>query len=150
MLAAASSPPADKLDDDILSPELADMLAAYRSGEAAQLATPVAHPRGDPETGTLRVILEMTVDPEARLGPARTEVITLADGSQTTIEHAPQVTVRSDLADAINAAGATVETAYENLVQVLTPIEGLEPLSRIPGVSRIRLPYPAETQGPSH
>lgn len=149
MPAAASGLPANKPDDDVLSPELAAMLAAYRAGDD-QPAILMAQVGGDPETGRLRVILEMAVDPEARAGPARTEVITLADGSQTTIEHAPQIKVRSDLAGAISTAGATVETAYENLVQVLTPVEGLERLSRIPGVSRIRLPYPAEPQGPSH
>ena len=44
----------------------------------------------------------------------------------------------------IEGTGAVYETAYANLVQVLAPIDGLAALSDLPGVSYVRLPYPAQ------
>lgn len=91
----------------------------------------------------MRVILEMSYDPKAVSGDPRIEAVTLEDTSVMEIHHAPQVAIRPDLAAAIAATRATLETAYENLIQVTVPAEGFAALSRIPGVRLVRLPYPA-------
>lgn len=146
-LSANISPvPIEKPGGDVLSDELAGLIAAYRAGDEQELVVLIRQYGGDAGKGTVRVVLEMTSDPDIRLGEPRVEVLTLKDGSQTEIQHAPEVMVRPDLAAAIADAGAVLETAYENLVQVLTPVSGLEALSQIPGVSRIRLPYPVDSQ----
>jgi len=146
-LSANISPiPIEKPGGDVLSDQLTGLVAAYRAGDEQELAALIRQYGGDAGQTTVRVVLEMTNDPEVRLGEPRVEVITLKDGSKTEIQHAPEVTVRPDLAAAIAGAGAVIETAYENLVQVLTPVSGLEALSQISGVSRIRLPYPADSQ----
>lgn len=125
---------------------LAQLSAAYQEDDASRLATFSGDPNVDLTANTARVILEMAVDPEARpAGKTVAEVTTLEDGRRVTIEHAPQVAINSVLADAIAATGATYETAHENLVQVLAPIEALATLAQIPGVSWMRLPYPATT-----
>ena len=146
-LSANISPiPIKKPGSDILSDQLAGLVTAYRAGDKQELAVLIREYGGDAGQGTVRVVLEMTDDPGVRLGEPRVEVIILKDGSKTEIQHAPEVTVRADLAAAIADAGAVIETAYENLVQVLTPVSGLEAMSQIPGVSRIRLPYPTDSQ----
>jgi hypothetical protein len=125
---------------------LAQLQAAYQVGDATQPAALGGNPHVDLADGTARVILEMAVDPEARpIGKAITEAVALASGRRAYIEHGPQIMVRAELTDAIAATGATYETAYENRVQVLAPIESIAALAEIPGVRAVRLPYPATT-----
>lgn len=125
---------------------LAELLAAYRAGDDERLAALGGSPHTDLAVSTVRVILEMDRDPEARqAGPPVIEEVTLENGQKARIEHAPPIAIREDLAQAIAATGATYETAYENLVQVLAPFDSLEALAQIPDVRLVRLPYPAGT-----
>ena len=99
----------------------------------------------DPAAAAVRVILEMNESPAAHaVGRPGLETVTLPDGRTAQITHTPPITIRQDLAEAIAAAGATYETAYENWVQVLAPLASLEALAQIPGVRIVRLPFPAE------
>lgn len=100
----------------------------------------------DLATGMVRVIVDMNVDPQARkAGPATVETVKLDSSQTATIEHAPPIAIRADLAAAIAAAGAAYETAYRNWVQVLAPFGSLAALSKIDGVRVVRLPFPAHT-----
>ena len=126
---------------------LAELLAARRAGDSERLAALGGSPHIDLAANTVRVILEMDRDPEAhQAGPPVIEEVTLENGQKARIEHAPPIAIRGDLAQSIAATGATYETAYENLVQVLAPFDSLEALAQIPDVRLVRLPYPAGQQ----
>ena len=118
-----SAPPATRpVTPPGLESSLAQLFEAYHAGDRARLATFAGQPNIDLERGAVRVILEMDRSPEAHpAGPAPTEIVTTESGRQVTIEHAPPIAIRADLAAAIAATGATYETAYENWVQVLAP-----------------------------
>ncbi len=126
---------------------LAQAQEAARANDRERLATFAGLRHLDIERGTARVILEMARDPEVRqAGPPTVEVVTLPDGRQARIEHAPRMAIRQDLADALAAAGASFETAHGNLVQVSVPLAALERLANLPDVAYVRLPFPAEPQ----
>ena len=146
MPTAAPSSAGRKPPSGILSVELESLLAAYQAGDQPTMTMLLEQYGTGDEPQNVRVILELGEDAEVVSGEPIIEVITLEDGSEMEIEHAPEVSVRSDLADAIVQAGARIETAHGNLIQVITPIQGLTPLAEIPGVVRMRLPYPAEAQ----
>ncbi len=130
-----------------LESRLAQMAAAYRAGDIATLATFGGERHFDLAARTARVILEMARSPEAyKAGGPTLETVTLPNGREATIEHAPQIAVRPELMDAIAATGATYETAYENWVQVLAPLGSLEALSKIADVAYVRFPFPAQEQ----
>ncbi len=123
---------------------LAKVYAASLAGDSAALAALGGNPNVDLAAGTVRVILEMDRSPEAhQAGPGVVEVVTLADGRKVEIQHAPPIAIRDDLAQAIAATGATYETAYEDLVQVLAPFGSLPGLAQIPDVRLVRPPLPA-------
>ena len=131
-----------------LESRLAQMAEAYRVGDQEKLATFGGERHFDLATDTVRVIMEMARSPEAHAAGGPTyEVVALPSGKRATVEHAPQIVVRPELMDAIAAAGATYETAYENWVQVLAPLDSLEALSQIAGVAYVRFPFPAQEQG---
>lgn len=124
---------------------LAQMMLAHRDGNSELLATFGGERHLDVAAGTARVILEMGRSPEAHaVGGPTYEIVALPNGTQATIEHAPAIAIRAELEAAIAATGATYETAYENWVQVLAPLDTLEALSKIADVARVRLPYPAQ------
>jgi|GEM_PF-865414 len=136
----------DETDYPRLESQLEQLYESAVFGTGRELATFGGQRHIDLAAGTARVILEMYVDPEAhQAGPARIETIDLGNGQTATVEHAPPVAIRADLLAAIQAAGATYETAYENWVQVLAPFPSMVALSEIAGVTRVRLPYPAQT-----
>lgn len=116
---------------------------AYQAGDRDRLAVLGGNPHVDLAAGTVRVILEMDRDPEARPGTPTVEVITTESGQRVEIHHAPPVAIRPDLAAAIAATGAIYETANGDLVQVLAPFASLEALAALPDVRMVRLPYPA-------
>lgn len=125
-----------------LDSTLAQVVAAYKAGDRAALAT-----FGDPNImvaqDAARVMLQMAVDPEAHaLGGPTYTTVALPGGRLVNVEHAPQIAIRPDLSAAIVAAGAIYETAYNDLVQVLAPFGSLEALAQIDGVSIVRLPFP--------
>ena len=127
-----------------LESTLAQLFAAYSTGDPARLAAFAGQPHIDLAAGTVRVILELERSPEAHpAGPAATEVITATGGQPTIIEHAPPIAIRPDLAAAIAATGATYETAYGDWVQVLAPFASLPALASLPDVRSVRLPFPA-------
>jgi hypothetical protein len=138
-----------------LEDRLAQVAAAYRAGDTAKLATFRGESQVDLKNNQARVILEMDQSPNAvPVGGPSVETVTVPNGKSAHIQHAPAIAIRSDLAQAIATTGATYETAYQNLVQVLAPIGNLEALTRISGVRYVRLPYPAEPavrppQGPN-
>lgn len=129
--------------DSRLDPFLAELTAAYRAGDRDRLAALGGNPHVDLAAGTVRVILELARDPEARPGTPTVEVITTEGGQRVEIHHAPPVAIRPDLAAAIAATGAIYETANGDLVQVLAPFASLEALAALPDVRMVRLPYPA-------
>jgi len=145
--AAEAPPPVDQCVFPRLESRLAELYLAAAAGDEESLAAFAGQEHVDLAAGTVRVILEMDVDPEAhQAGPATVETVVLADGQTVQIEHAPPVAIRPDLAAAIAAAGATYETAYEDWVQVLAPFTRLGALSEIEGVRYVRLPLPAQRQ----
>ncbi len=128
-----------------LESALAQIAAAYQTNDLATLATFGGQRHVDLAQGTARVILEMDVDPQAHpAGGPTYEQVALPNGQMATIEHAPAIAIRPDLAAAIAATGASYETAYESWVQVLAPFGSLEALSKIEGVRYVRLPFPAQ------
>ena len=127
-----------------LESALAQLFEAYRTDDRARLATFAGQANLDVEHGAVRVILEMDRSPEAHpAGPAATEIVTTAGGTQSVVEHAPPIAIRADLAAAIVATGATYETAYQDWVQVLAPFASLPALADLPDVRVVRLPIPA-------
>lgn len=126
-----------------LEPFLAELAAAYRAQDRDRLAALSNHPHVDLAAGTVRVILELDRDPQARPGTPTVEIITTESGQRVEIQHAPPVAIRADLAAAIAATGATYETANGDLVQVLAPFASLEALAALPDVRLVRLPFPA-------
>ncbi len=140
-------PRSTKAMDPHLDPALARLHAAYQSGDDETLASLAVQPHIDLEAKSARVILEMDRSPEARTaGAPHVEVTTLESGQELRIVHAPPVAIRSDLAGAITATGATYETAHADSVQVLAPFTSLQMLAEIPGVRLVRLPFPAQPQ----
>ena len=128
-----------------LEDSLAQLYAAYKAGDSDKLATFAGQHHVDLAGATVRVILEMAESPEPQaVGGPSLETVALPDGRVAQIYRAPRIAIRQELADAIIAAGATYETAYENWVQVLTPLASLQALARVPGVRYVRLPFPAE------
>ena len=128
-----------------LEDALAQLVAARRAADSAKLSALAANPHMDLAGESVRVILEMAIPIEAQTVTGSTqEVIELPTGQRATIEHAPSVSINPIMAAMIEGTGATYETAYANLVQVLAPFGSLEPLSDLPGVSYVRLPYPAQ------
>ncbi len=124
---------------------LAQMMAAARAGDQAQLATFAGERYLDVAQQTARVILQMSRSPEAHaIGGPTYEVVTQPNGATATIVHLAQTAVRAELAAAIAATGATYELAVDNLVQVLAPLDSIEALSKIADVAYVRLPYPAK------
>lgn len=118
---------------------------AFQAGDAATLQTYANQPHINLAEGTVRVILEMQVDPQARPdGPPRAESIAAGQGQHVTLYHAPRVLIEPALARAIAATGATYETAYANWVQVVSPLTTLPALAALPGVERVRLPFPVQ------
>ena len=141
-------PAVDKAAYPGLESRLAQLYQAYQAGDQESLATFAGQRHIDLAAGTVRVILEMEVDPQAQaLGGPTVETVTLPDGRTAQVQHAPRIAIRPDLEAAIAAAGATYETAYKDWVQVLAPISSLEALTRIPGVRSVRLPLPAQQHG---
>ncbi len=126
-----------------LEPLLAELAAAHRERDLVRLAALGGNPHVDLAAGTVRVILELDRDPEARPGTSTVEVITTENGQRIEIHHAAPVAIRPELAAAIAGTGAVYETAHENLVQVSAPFGSLEALAALPDVRRVRLPYPA-------
>lgn len=138
--------PRDETNYPKLESQLEQLYESAVLGKGRELETFAGQRHIDLAAGTVRVILEMDVDPEAhQSGPAWIETVPLGNGQTAQIEHAPPIAIRPDLLAAIEAAGATYETAYQNWVQVLAPFRSLVALSEIPGVARVRLPYPART-----
>lgn len=128
-----------------LQDQLAQMSAAAKSGEAAKLNSFSASQFVDLANKQVRIVLEMDADPDAHVARAPTiETVELSGGKTAQIQHAPAIAIRPALAQAIVATGATYETAFQNLVQVLAPFTSLEALAKISGVRYVRLPYPAE------
>ncbi len=126
---------------------LAQMMLAARAGDREQLATFSGERHLDVAAGTARVILEMGRSPEAHaVGGPTYEIVALPNGRTATIEHAPRIAIRPELAAAIAATGATYELAVDTLVQVLAPLDTLEALSKLADVAYVRLPYPAQQQ----
>lgn len=123
---------------------LAQLVAARQAGDQTKLSAYAQDRNIDLANNRVRVILEMDVSPGAHPanGP-RIETVQLPDGKTAQIQHAPAIVIRPALAQAIEATGARYETAYQNWVQVLAPIDGLEALTKISGVRYVRLPYPA-------
>jgi hypothetical protein len=138
------------VDQDVypkLQPRLAQLYQSAALSKGPSLDEFDKQDHIDVATGMARVILEMDVDPQARMAGAPTiEKVTLASGRTARIEHAAPTAIRSDLAAAVAATGATYELAVDDLVQVLAPFRSLKALSEIPGVRRVRLPYPAQAQ----
>lgn len=127
-----------------LESSLAQLFAAYSTGDLARLAAFAGQPHIDLAAGTVRVILELERSPEAHpAGPASTAVVTVTGGQSATIEYAPAIAIRPDLAAAIAATGATYETAYGDWVQVLAPFASLPALASLPDIRIVRLPFPA-------
>jgi hypothetical protein len=140
-------PQGDKGAYPKLDPQLAQLYASAAQISSRPLDTFAGQGHIDLATGTARVIIEMDVDPQARLaGPPTIETVTLSDGRTATIEHAAPTAIRADLAAAITATGATFELGVGDLVQVLAPFGSLEALSQIAGVRIVRLPFPAQEQ----
>ncbi len=137
--------PAAKLNLPGLQDRLAQLLLAYRANDSIRLAAFENEREIDLAAHTARVILEMNVDPEAHtVGAPKIETVTLPDGRTVEIQHEPAIAIRADLAQAIAATGAVYETAYQNWVQVLAPLDSLEALTKIPGVRLVRLPYASQ------
>jgi hypothetical protein len=131
---------------EAIESSLVQLEAAYATQNTAALDGFAGGQHVDLAAGTVRVILEMAVDPEAHpVGGPVIEAVALAEGRRAYVEHAPQIAIRHDLTNAIEQQGAQYETAYEDRVQVLAPIESLSALAQIPGVRLVRLPYPATT-----
>ncbi|MDH7485757.1 MAG: S8 family serine peptidase [Anaerolineae bacterium] len=128
-----------------LEDRLAQLYAAHEAGDSDRLAAFAGERHVDLAGAAVRVILEMGKSPEAHaVGGPGVESVALPDGRTAQIAHAPRVAIGQDLAEAIAAAGATYETAYENWVQVLAPLASLKLLAQIPGVRYVRLPFPIE------
>ncbi len=127
-----------------MEPFLAELVAAHRAQDRERLAALAGNPHIDLAAGTVRVILELDRDPEARPGTPTVETVITESGQRIEIHHAAPVAIRSDLAAAIAATGATYETANGDLVQVVAPFASLEALAALPDVRMLRLPYPAE------
>ena len=145
--AADEEPVVDETDYPRLESQLEQLYEAAVLGTGEPIDTLSGLRHIDLQAGTARVILEMTIDPEAhQAGPAWIETIDLGNGQTTQVEHAPPIAIRADLLSAVEAAGARYETAYQSLVQVLAPFGSLVALSEVPGVARVRLPYAARTQ----
>ena len=139
------SPDVIKTSVPNLDTPLNEILAAFRANDSDRLKALAGERHLDLKNKTVRVILEMDIDPQAHpAGLASIETITLPDGRTVQIQHAPPIAIRADLAQAIAATGATYETAFQNSVQVLAPFDSLQVLSEIPGVRLVRLPYPTQ------
>ncbi|GEM_PF-3967254 len=144
-VSAAALSPAAKLNIPKLQDRLTLILLAYRADDKTGLAALSGDRNIDLDANTVRVILEMDIDPEAHVaGAPRVETVTLADGRTVEIQREPPIAIRADLAQAIAATGAVYETAYQNQVQVLAPFASLEALTKIPGARFVRLPYAAQ------
>jgi hypothetical protein len=127
-----------------VEPALLQLEAAALTGSTEALAAHAGDPNVNLAAGTVRVILEMAVNPDARsVGSAHTKTVALANGQLAYVETAPSIAIRRDLADAIAAQGAQYETAYEDRVQVLAPVASITELAQLPGVRLVRFPYPA-------
>ena len=106
-----------------LDGQLSQLAAAYQKGDQAALAAFAGERHVDLAQGSARVILEMAVDPQAQtVGGPTYQQVALPGGRMATVEHAPRVAIRAELAAAIAATGATYETAYESWVQVLARV----------------------------
>ncbi len=129
-----------------LESRLAQLYESAVLGTGRPLETFAGQRHIDLEAGSARVILEMDADPGAhQAGAAQIETIT-GDGGTITVQHAPLIGIRADLESAIAATGATYETAYKTMVQVLAPFRSLPALGDIPGVRLVRYPFPSQTQ----
>jgi hypothetical protein len=139
------APPIDETDYPKLESQLEQLYESAVLGKGRPLETFAGQRHIDLAAGTARVILEMEIDPEAhQAGPAAVKSVMLESGETATIEHAPPIAVRADLATGIAATDATYETAYQSWVQVLAPFHSLVALSKIDGVRYVRLPFPAK------
>jgi hypothetical protein len=128
-----------------LEDALAQLAAAHAVADRTALDALAANPYVDLAEESVRVILEMAISIEAQtVTGSSQEVIRLSTGQRATIEYAPSVSIHPIVTSMIEGTGAIYETAYANLVQVLAPIDGLAALSDLPGVSYVRLPYPAQ------
>ena len=128
-----------------LEDALAQLAAAHAVADRTALDALAANPYVDLAEESVRVILEMAIPIEAQtVTGSSQEVIRLSTGQRATIEYAPSVSINPIVTSMIEGTGAIYETAYANLVQVLAPIDGLAALSDLPGVSYVRLPYPAQ------
>lgn len=146
--AVEAPPPVGKGAYPRLESQLEQLYESALSGTGRELETFAGQRHINLAAGTVRVILEMEVDPQAQaLGGPTVETVTLPDGRTAQVQHAPPVAIRPDLRAAIEATGATYETAYRNWVQVLAPFPSLVALSEIPGVRYVRLPLPAQQHG---
>ena len=158
--ATVSTLPNSAVFDGVISPEsvraakeaagkldstLAQLAAASEAEDTQALAAFAGMQHVDVAAGGARVILEMDADPEAHPGGTPSyETVTLANGQTATIEHAPRVSIRLDLAHAIAATGARYESAYASWVQVWAPFSSLRSLGKIEGVRTVRLPFPSQ------
>jgi hypothetical protein len=141
----AAQPQVDKGVYPKLEPQLAVLYEWAALSKGRSLDEFAKQDHIDMAAGMARVILEMDIDPQARLAGAPTvEKVMLPDGRTARIEHAAPTRIRSDLAQAIVATGASYELAVGDLVQVLAPFRSLKALSEIAGARRVRLPYPAQ------
>lgn len=144
-LSVLSDIPAPQKNVSGLADQLAQMAAAAKSGETAKLGTFSANQFVDLTNQRVRVILEMSENPNAHIASAsNVETVKLSDGKTAQIQHAPAIAIRPALAQSIAATGAVYETAYQSLVQVAAPFNSLEALAKISGVRYVRLPYPAK------
>lgn len=140
-----AAPPVDETDYPKLESQLEQLYESAVLGKGRPLDTFAGHRHINLAAGAARVILEMDIDPEThQSGPATVKRVSLESGETATIEHAPLIAVRADLATSIAATDATYETAYGSWVQVLAPFHSLVALSQMDGVRYVRLPFPAK------
>jgi hypothetical protein len=132
-----------------LQSTLQRLYEAWQSGDAAALQTFAGQEFIDLQAGTVRVILETYLSTGAQtVGNPSLEALTLADGRQIFIQHAPPVRIEAGLARALQEVGAQYETAGDEIVQVTAPIASLESLAHLSQVRFVRLPLPAEPLSP--
>jgi hypothetical protein len=128
-----------------LEPQLAELYESAALSKGRSLNEFAKQDHIDVAAGMARVILEMDVDPQARQdGSPAVEKVALPGGRTARIEYAAPTAIRSDLAAAVAATGASYELAVGDLMQALAPFRSLKALSEIPGVRRVRQPYPAQ------
>ncbi|HZU87215.1 MAG TPA: S8 family serine peptidase, partial [Anaerolineaceae bacterium] len=124
---------------------LEQLFLAAASGDKVSLESFKGMQFVDLENATARVILELdTPSGVKKTGEPWVEVIPGGDGSQIEIHHTAPVSVRLDLELGLKATGAQLETATDRYVQVMAPFSSLQALTHLPGVRRVRLPFPSQ------